>query len=69
MEVLVIEGLSGHCDRQQLLNFAYRCNPRPKRIMVNHGEQSRCLDLASSLHKIHRVETSAPRNLECVRLR
>jgi hypothetical protein len=27
------------------------------------------LDLASSLYKVHRVETTVPRNLEIVRLR
>ena len=69
MEISVIDGMSGHSDRQQLLNFVYRCNPKPKRILVNHGEVSRCLDLASSLHKIHRIETSAPRNLQCERIR
>ncbi len=69
MEIVSIEGMSGHSDRQQLLNFVQRCNPKPKRILVNHGEASRCIDLASSLHKIHRVETSAPRNLESERIR
>lgn len=69
MEIVSIEGMSGHSDRQQLLNFVQRCNPKPKRILVNHGEASRCIDLASSLHKIHRIETSAPRNLEAERIR
>ncbi len=69
MEIVSIEGMSGHSDRQQLLSFVQRCNPKPKRILVNHGEASRCIDLASSLHKIHRVETSAPRNLEAERIR
>lgn len=69
MEIVSIEGMSGHSDRQQLLNFVQRCNPKPKRILVNHGEASRCIDLASSLHKIHRVETSAPRNLDSERIR
>jgi len=53
----------------RLLNFVAKCEPRPKKIIVNHGESSRCLDLASALHKNFRVETMAPRNLECVRIK
>lgn len=69
LEVVTIEGLTGHSGRKQLMNYCYRVNPKPKKIIVNHGESSRCLDLASSLHKANRVETSAPRNLECVRIK
>ncbi len=69
MELATIEGLSGHSDRQQLLNFVYRCNPKPKRVLVNHGESSRCIDLASTIHKTARIETDAPRNLQCERIR
>jgi len=41
----------------------------PKKIIIVHGENSRCLDLASSLHKMQRVETIAPKNLEAIRIR
>ena len=69
LEVHTVEGFSGHSNRIQLLNFVDRCEPRPKKIIVNHGDSSRCLDLASSLHKNFRVETLAPRNLESVRIK
>jgi len=69
MEVHTVEGFTGHSGRKQLMNFMFRCDPKPKKVIVNHGENSRCLDLASSLHKQYRVETSAPRNLETVRIR
>lgn len=68
MEVHRIE-ISGHADRKELMAFVQRCNPRPKKILVNHGESSRCLDLASSIHKQFRIETLAPRNLDAVRIR
>ena len=61
--------ITGHSDRKELVNFVYRCNPKPKKIIINHGENSRCLDLASSLHKLNRVETIAPRNLDAVRIK
>ena len=63
------EEFSAHSNRKQLLNFIYKCSPRPKKVIVNHGESSRCLDLASAIHKLMRIETSAPRNLEAVRLK
>jgi len=64
-----IEGFSGHSGRNQLMNFVKNCEPRPKKVIINHGENSRCLDLASSIHKIYRIETVAPRNLETVRIK
>lgn len=69
LEVHTVEGFSGHSNRTQLLNFVSRCEPRPKKIIVNHGESSRCLDLASTMHKQFRLETVAPRNLESVRIK
>ncbi|MEM3374502.1 MAG: beta-CASP ribonuclease aCPSF1 [Candidatus Woesearchaeota archaeon] len=61
--------ISDHSDRKELINFIAKCNPKPKKILINHGESSRCLDLASSIHKMFRIETIAPRNLESVRLK
>ena len=68
MEVHKIE-ISDHSDRFELMNFVSRLSPRPKRILINHGENSRALDLASSIHKTYRLETSVPRNLDAIRLR
>ncbi|MFP4567944.1 MAG: beta-CASP ribonuclease aCPSF1 [Candidatus Woesearchaeota archaeon] len=68
LDVLKIE-ISGHADRRELMNFISKLNPRPKRVLVNHGESNRCLDLASSIHKQFRMETDAPRNLEVIRLK
>lgn len=68
MDVLRLE-ITDHSDRKQLMNFIYKITPKPKRIIVQHGEPSRCLDLASSIHKQNRIETIAPRNLETIRLK
>ncbi len=38
MEVYSIEGFSGHSDQRQLLNFLRDIQPKPKRIILNHGE-------------------------------
>lgn len=69
MEVVTIDGLTGHAGRNELLNFVNNLSPMPRRIIVQHGEQSRGLDLASTLYKLHKVETNVPRNIEALRLR
>ncbi len=58
-----------HSDRRQLLNYVKRCSPQPRKIMVVHGEAARCLDLASTIHKQFKIETTAPKNLDTVRIR
>ncbi len=69
MEVYVIHGFSGHSNRTQTMNFVQNLDPKPKKIILVHGESSKCLELASDLHKMTRLETLAPKNLEAVRLR
>ncbi|MBW3010589.1 beta-CASP ribonuclease aCPSF1 [Candidatus Woesearchaeota archaeon] len=69
MDVHRIDGFTGHAGRNELIEFVGKCNPKPRKVVINHGESRRCLDLASSLHKTYRVETASPRNLESVRLR
>ena len=69
MDVYSVEGLSGHSDRNQLVNFVKRIDPKPRKIIFDHGESSKCLEMASTMHKLMRLETSAPRNLEVVRIR
>ncbi|MCK4647873.1 beta-CASP ribonuclease aCPSF1, partial [Candidatus Pacearchaeota archaeon] len=69
MQVHTITGFSAHAGRNEILSFFNNMSPRPKRIIVNHGEVSKSLDLASALYKINRVETNVPRILDTLRLR
>jgi len=69
LEVVSLVGLTAHSGRNELLGFMNRCTPRPKRIIINHGESSKCLDLASTIYKLNHSETNTPRNLETLRLR
>ncbi|MEJ2267718.1 MAG: beta-CASP ribonuclease aCPSF1 [Nanoarchaeota archaeon] len=69
LRIEFLTGLSPHAGRNEILSFFNNMRPKPKRIIVNHGEISKSLDLASSLYKINRVETNVPRNLETLRLR
>jgi uncharacterized protein len=68
MEIAKLE-ITDHSDRKQLMNFVFKLQPRPKKIILQHGESSKILDLSSSIHKQLRIETIAPRNLETIRLR
>lgn len=69
MRVETVSGISGHPDRNEILRYVTTCDPKPKKVIVVHGENSKCLELASALHKIAKVETNAPKNLESIRLR
>jgi len=69
LRVETLTGLSQHAGRNEIMAFFNNMRPKPKRIMINHGEVSKSLDLASALYKLNRVETSVPRNLETIRLR
>ncbi len=64
-----IEGFSGHADQNELVEYVEKIKPRPKKIIVVHGEASRALSLASTYHKTFRVETITPKDLEVIRLR
>ncbi len=69
MEINTIAGLTAHSGRNQLLAFVNNCQPRPKKVIINHGEVNKCLDLASTIYKLNRIETCVPKNLETVRIR
>ena len=69
MRVEMLTGLSPHAGRNELISFFNHIRPKPKRIIVDHGEVSKSLDLASSLYKLNHVETNVPRPLETLRLK
>lgn len=69
LEVTTVEGFSGHSDRKQILNFVKRVNPIPERVLTCHGEASKCLNLASTIHKALKVDTKALMVTEGIKLR
>jgi KH/beta-lactamase-domain protein len=69
MNVVTVDGFSGHSDRKQLMKYISSLEPRPDRIVIGHGEDRKCTDLASSIYKKFNIETKAPQNLETIRLR
>jgi len=69
MEVNTAKGMTSHAGRNELMSFFKRISPKPKRIMIVHGEVSKSLDLASSIYKLNRIETNVPRILETLKLK
>ena len=68
MEVQTVDGFSGHADRRQLMNYVQYLQPKPERVFTIHGEESKTIDLASSIYKKYHIQTVAPQNLETYRL-
>jgi KH/beta-lactamase-domain protein len=64
-----LEGFSGHSSRSQISQFLRRIQPRPKAIITNHGEESKCVSLSTMIHKKLRKATKAPKNLETILLK
>ena len=64
-----LHGLTGHSNYKQLISYLNHVNPKPRKIIFVHGESSRCLEMASTIHRQMRIETAAPKNLETIRLR
>jgi len=69
MRVESIEGLSGHSDRNQILGYMRRVLPKPERVIVCHGERTKCLGMTGVFHRMFRIDSIAPENLETIRLR
>ncbi len=67
MEVETVDGFSGHSDRRQLMNYIKYLSSKPEKVATVHGDESKCIDLASSIYKTYRIETRAPLNLETIR--
>lgn len=68
LDTHTVSGFSAHSDRQQIINFCKNLRSTPNRVLTNHGEEKKCFQLASTLHKVLHIDTSAPMNLDVTRL-
>jgi hypothetical protein len=69
MQIMTVEGFSGHSDRRQLMGFIDNIRPVPKKVFTMHGEESKCEDLARGIGNRLRIETRAPMNLDTIRFK
>jgi len=75
MEVHAVEGFSGHSDHRQLLAFLANINPKPRRIILNHGEPQAISALTKAVSRRLKgkalptdVEIYTPRVLDSIAL-
>ena len=68
LEIVTIDGFSGHSDRRQLMNYVGHVQPKPEKIFTIHGDENNTIDLASSIYKRYHIETHSPMNLETYRM-
>ncbi len=57
-EICNLDGISGHADKSMLLNWL--CSLSPKKVFVNHGEDTVCDSFAKSIAAEHGFEAAAP---------
>jgi uncharacterized protein len=69
LNVFTLEGFSGHSSRSQISQFLRRIQPRPKMVITNHGEETKVISLATTIHKKLMKATKAPKNRETILLK
>jgi len=69
LNVFTLEGFSGHSSRSQISQFLRRIQPKPKLVITNHGEESKCVSLSTMIHKKLRKATKSPKNRETILLK
>ena len=67
-DMVIIDGMSGHSDRRQLMEYVNQMNPKPKFIVLHHGDRKMSSQFRQALRETYRVRTVSPSNLETVRL-
>jgi len=68
MKVDKIEGFSGHADRKQLINFV-RSLKVPRKIILNHGEFEKSIQLSRTLKKLLNARSvTVPQNLDVLKI-
>jgi len=69
LKIVKVDGFSGHSSRQQLLGYLKAFQPKPRNLILVHGEYEAVMSLARSASKIlpsTRIYT--PQNLESITL-
>ncbi|NPD87937.1 MAG: beta-CASP ribonuclease aCPSF1 [Asgard group archaeon] len=69
MAIHSITGFTGHSDRKELESYIHKVTPKPERVIVIHGEESKVSKFASWIYKNTKRESLAPPNGTTIRLR
>ena len=68
MGIETAEGFSGHSDKRQLLAYLANMQPKPNRVLVNHGDGDKAHEFSKLIKTKFGVDAYALRNLETIRL-
>ncbi|HOQ36289.1 MAG TPA: MBL fold metallo-hydrolase [Acetivibrio sp.] len=56
----MIEGFSGHADKEGLLSWINRIYRKPKKIFIVHGEEDAMVELSNEINKTLKIDTIIP---------
>lgn len=59
-DVVELDGISGHADKNMMLDWLGELENAPKKVFVNHGDDKVCDDFAASITEKFGFETAAP---------
>ena len=59
-EITVLPGVSGHADKQGLLNWINAMEQKPAHVFVNHGDDDACTAFAACLRSEYGYDADAP---------
>jgi hypothetical protein len=68
MRVNKYEGFSGHADHFESISFIKYLRPKPKQVLVVHGEIPKPYELASKIYRKFGIYSYAPKNGDIIRL-
>ncbi|MCL2031264.1 MAG: MBL fold metallo-hydrolase, partial [Oscillospiraceae bacterium] len=59
-EIGYLKGVSGHADKEGLINWLRAIEKKPSRVFLNHGDDEACKELALTLSEEYGYQTAAP---------
>ena len=59
-EIRLLQGISGHADREGLLGWLLSCEVMPSYVFVNHGDDESCEGFARELSGDYGLQAMAP---------
>lgn len=65
--VASIPGFSGHSDRRELMRYIEHIEPKPRKVVLIHGEPSKTISLATSIELRYKITTVIPKVGERIR--
>ena len=67
-EITVLPGVSGHADKQGLLNWINAMEQKPAHVFVNHGDDDACTAFSACLREEYGYEADAPYSLSLIHI-